>query len=241
MLDGGTTVTGGTLLIHVDFPLNSIEGAVEIGTGGATFDNVTVENNNVLKIDDGVTLTLDDNTVINNNNLAIGTLGVLDVEQGMGVLPEGTPDATLDGVAVANGGNIEIGMVANGDPILLLDGGTVVSNGALTVGLVGTLEIGAGGATFDDVTVENNNILTIDGGVALTLHDNTVISNGNLTIGTLGVLDVEQGLATLSEGTPDATLDGVAVVNDGNIEIGTAAPVIRSCCLTTAPQSAMAR
>ena len=48
VLDGGTTVTGGTLLIHVGFPLNSIEGTVEIGTGGATFDNVTVENNNVL-------------------------------------------------------------------------------------------------------------------------------------------------------------------------------------------------
>ena len=86
----------------------------------------------------------------------------------MGVLPEGTPAATLDGVAVANGGNIEIGMVANGDPILLLDGGTVVSNGALLSDLAGTLEIGAGGATFDNVTVENNNILTIDGGVALT-------------------------------------------------------------------------
>ena len=102
---------------------------------------------------------------------------------------------------MANGGNIEIGIVANGDPILLLDGGTVVSNGALTVGLAGTLEIGAGGATFDNVTVENNNILTIDGGVALTLHDNTVISNGNLAIGALGVLDVEQGLGALSEGT----------------------------------------
>ncbi|WP_424173833.1 beta strand repeat-containing protein, partial [Bradyrhizobium sp.] len=37
VLDGGTTVTGGTLLIHVGFPLNSIEGTVEIGTGGATF------------------------------------------------------------------------------------------------------------------------------------------------------------------------------------------------------------
>ena len=57
VLDGGTTVTGGTLLIHVNFPINGIEGAVEIGTGGATFNNVTVENNNVLTIDQGVTLT----------------------------------------------------------------------------------------------------------------------------------------------------------------------------------------
>ena len=109
VLEGGTTVTGGTLLIHVDFPVNGIEGAVEIGSGGATFDNVTVDNNNILTIEDGVTLTLSDNTVVNNGNLAIGTLGVLDVEQGPGTLSEGAPDATLDGVAVANGGTIEIG------------------------------------------------------------------------------------------------------------------------------------
>jgi hypothetical protein len=48
-------VTGGTLLIHVDFPVNGIEGAVEIETGGATFDNVTVDNNNIqFKIEETV-------------------------------------------------------------------------------------------------------------------------------------------------------------------------------------------
>jgi len=222
VLDGGTTVTGGTLLIHVDFPVPGIEGAVEIGAGGATFENVTVDNNNILTIDDGVTLTLGDNTVVNNGKLAIGTLGVLDVEQGgPGTLPEGTPDATLDGVTVANGGNIEIGATGTSDPTLLLDDGTVISNGMLTVGSLGTLEIGTGGATFDGVTVENNNVLSIDNGVTLTLDDNTVISDGNLATGTLGVLDVEQGPGTLSEGVPDATLDGVIVANGGSIEIGT--------------------
>jgi FecR protein len=222
VLEGGTTVTDGTLLIHVDFPVDGIEGAVEIETGGATFDNVTVDNNNILTIEDGVTLTLGDNTVITNGNLAIGTLGVLDVEQGPGTLTEGAPDATLDGVVVANGGTIEIGTAGANDPILLLDGGTTVGNGAITIGSVGTLQIGAGGAAFDNVTVENNNILTIDGGITLSLDDNTVISNGNLTIGTFGVLDIEQGPNALTEGTPDATLDGVTVVNSGDIEIGTA-------------------
>jgi hypothetical protein len=221
VLDGGTTVTGGTLLIHVDFPVPGIEGAVEIGAGGATFDNVTVDNNNILTIDDGVTLTLGDNTVINNGNLAIGALGVLDVEQGQSALSAGAPDATLDGVTVANGGTIEIGATGAGDPTLLLDDGTVISNGMLTVGSLGTLEIGTGGATFDGVTVENNNVLSIDNGVTLTLDDNTVISDGNLATGTLGVLDVEQGPATLSEGVPDATLNGVIVANGGSIEIGT--------------------
>jgi FecR protein len=222
VLDGGTTLTGGTLLIHVDFPINGIEGAVEIGAGGALFDNVTVENNNILTIDDGVTLTLDDHTVVSNGNLAVGTFGVLDVEHGPGLLAEGTPDATLDGVTVANGGNIEIGTAGIGGSTLLLDGGTMVASGALTVGSVGTLEIGAGGATFGNVRVENDNILTIDGGNTLTLNGNTVISNGDLTIGTFAVLDVEQGPNALSEGTPDATLHGVAVTNGGDIEIGTA-------------------
>ena len=221
VLEGGTTVTDGTLLIHVDFPVNGIEGAVEIGSGGATFDNVTVDNNNILTIEDGVTLTLSDNTAVNNGNLAISALGVLDVEQGPGTLSEGAPDATLDGVTVANGGTIEIGTEGASDPILLLDGGTTVGNGAITIGSVGTLQIGAGGAAFDNVMVENNNILAIDGGVTLSLDDNAVVSSGNLTIGTFGVLDVEQGPNTITEGTPDATLHGVAVTNGGDVEIGT--------------------
>jgi hypothetical protein len=222
VLEGGTTVTDGTLLIHVNFPVNGIEGAVEIGTGGATFDNVTVENNNILTIEDGVTLTLGDNTIISNGNLAIGTLGVLGIEQGPGTLAQGAPDATLDSVAVANGGTIEIGTAGANDPILLLENGTTVGDGAITIGSVGTLQIGAGGAAFDNVTVENNNILTVDGGSTFSVDDNTVICNGNLTIGTFGVLDVEQGLNTLAEGTPDATLDGATVINSGAIEIGTA-------------------
>ena len=234
VLDGGTTVTGGTLLIHVGFPINSIEGTVEIGTGGATFDNVTVENNNILKIDDGITLTLDDNAVITNGDLTISTLGVLDVEQGPATLGPGVPDTTLDGVAVANGGTIDIGTAGTG-PTLLLDDGTVISNGNLTVGTLGVLNVeqgpatlseGTPDATLDGAAVANGGNIDIgtagSGAPTLLLDDGTVISNGNLTIGTLGVLDVEQGPATLGPGVPDATLDGVAVANGGTIEIGTA-------------------
>ena len=222
VLDGGTTVTGGTLLIHVNFPINGIEGAVEIGTGGATFNNVTVEDNNVLTIDQGVTLTVDDNTVFNNGNLAVGMLGVLDVEQGPAALSEGTPDATLDGVAVANGGNIEVGMADTSAPILLLEGGTTVNNGGITIGFAGTLEVGTGGAMLDGVAVDNNNLLNVDDGITLMMTDNTVVSNGDLTVGTLGVLDVEQGQGELLEDTPAATLHGGVVANGGNIEVGTA-------------------
>ena len=165
---------------------------------------------------------LDDNTVFNNGNLAVGTLGVLDVEQGPAALSEGTPDATLDGVAVANGGNIEIGMADTSDPILLLEGGTTVNNGGITIGFAGTLEVGTGGAMLDGVAVDNNNLLNVDDGITLTMTDNTVVSNGDLTVGTLGVLDVEQGQGELLEDTPAATLDGGVVANGGNIEVGTA-------------------
>src|SRR6185437_5469839 len=164
----------------------------------------------------------DDNTVFNNGNLAVGTLGVLDVEQGPAALSEGTPDATLDGVAVANGGNIEVGMADTSAPILLLEGGTTVNNGGITIGFAGTLEVGTGGAMLDGVAVDNNNLLTVDDGITLTMTDNTVVSNGDLIVGTLGVLDVEQGQGEPLEDTPAATLDGGVVANGGNIEVGTA-------------------
>ena len=148
---GTIEIAGGTLNVEVD-----------IANKGGTIQVDTATTEAILKLDGGAAIT--------NGNLTIGALGVLDVEQGPATLGAGVPDATLDGVAIANGGNIEIGTAGTSDPTLLLD-------------------------------------------------DGTVISNGNLTIGALGVLDVEQGPALLSEGTPDATLDGVAVANGGNIDI----------------------
>ena len=223
VLDGGTTVTGGTLLIHVGFPINSIEGTVEIGTGGATFDNVKVENNNILKIDDGITLTLDDNAVISNGNLTIGTLGVLDVEQGPATLSAGTPDVTLDGVAVANGGNIEISTAGTGDPTLLLDDDTVISNGNLTIGTLGMLDVeqgpatlgpGVPDATLDGVAVSNSGNIDIGtagtGDPTLLLDDGTTVSNGAMTVGSVGTLEIGAGGATLND---------VSVINDNVIEI----------------------
>ena len=227
LLDGGTTVTGGTLLIHVGFPINSIEGAVEIGTGGATFDNVTVKNNNLLKIDDGSTLSLDDNAIIINGNLTIGTLGALDVEQGPATLSEGTPDATLDGVTVSNGGNINVGMAGTSDPTLLLDNGTTVDNGTLSIGSSGTLEIGTGGATLNDVSVINNGIIEIlgdttqlqisgnvllDGSGKVTLTDtaqNIIVSDGSAA--TLTNSNMITGAGTIGD-------DHLTLVNDGTID-----------------------
>ena len=74
LLDGGTTVTGGTLLIHVDFPTSNVEGTLEIGTGGATLDKVTVENNNIIQIDDGTILTLTGGAAIDGGTTNDGTV-----------------------------------------------------------------------------------------------------------------------------------------------------------------------
>ena len=230
VLEGGTTVTDGTLLIHVDFPVNGIEGAVEIGTGGAAFDNVTVDNNNILTIEDGVTLTLGDNTVISNGNLAIGTVGILDVEQGPGTLSEGFPDATLDGVAVANGGTIEIGTAGTGDPILLLDDGTVVSSGTLIVGSVGTLEVGAGGAMLDDVLVFNSNVIEVLADGILDVDLGTTIINFGATITVDGAAAVDLDGATIAGGTLSgdgmiatvggtSTFEGVAIASATTVSV----------------------
>jgi fibronectin-binding autotransporter adhesin len=217
VLDGGTTVTGGTLLVHVDFPINGIEGAVEIGAGGAAFADVTVENNNIVAIDDGVTLLLDDSTVVRNGNLAIGALSVLDVEQGPS--SEGTPDATLDGVTVTNGGNIEIGTAGTGDPILVLENGTLISDGALTIGSVGTLEVGAGSATLSGVIAFNaNTIEVLEGGILNLDLGTTLVNFGAVTTvddsGTLNLNSATFAGGTLNGAGTIETVGGVSIFED---------------------------
>ncbi len=240
LLDDGTVVSNGNLTIGALGVLDVEQGPATLGAGvpDATLDGVAVANGGNIEIGTAgtsdPTLLLDDGTVISNGNLTIGAFGVLDVEQGPATLGAGVPDATLDGVGVANSGNIKIG-TATGDPTLLLDDGTVISNGNMTIGALGVLDVeqgpnppatGTPDATLDGVAVANSGNIDIGtastGDPTLLLDDGTVISNGNMTIGALGVLDVEQGAATLPEGTPDATLDGVAVANSGNIHIGTA-------------------
>jgi fibronectin-binding autotransporter adhesin len=211
-------------------------------SSGATFNGVSVDNSGgTIHVDTDVgppppptaTLILDDGTTISGGKLTIGSLGVLDVETGPTALSTGTPDATLDGVTVANGGNIDVGTTSTSDPTLLLDDGTTISAGKLTLGNLGVLDVETGptilragmpDATLDGVTVANGG--NIDVGTTgasdptLLLDHGTTINGGKLTLGNLGVLDVETGPTALGAGTPDATLDGVTVVNGGNIDVG---------------------
>ena len=70
----------------------------------------------------------------------IGAGSALDIQTG----PQGhtsPADATLDGVAVANGGNIEV-LTASGT-VLVLDDGTMITGGSLTVDFASTNRIAA--------------------------------------------------------------------------------------------------
>ncbi|HEY8310509.1 MAG TPA: hypothetical protein VIG47_08130, partial [Gemmatimonadaceae bacterium] len=96
VLDGGTTITRGNLLIHD--PSSPNEGVVEIKTGGTTFDDVTVTNNNELIIDATVTLTLTDNTSILGGTIDdAGTLLVSSATEIENATIDGGGDATVIG------------------------------------------------------------------------------------------------------------------------------------------------
>src|SRR3984885_9509027 len=165
----------------------------------------------------GTVLQLDDNTIISNGKLTIGSNSTLDIEKGAASLLAGTPDAMLDGVTVGNGGTIDVGTTASGT-VLQLDDNTVISNGKLTIGSNSTLDIEKGAAllgpgtpdaTLDSVTVGNGGTIdvgTTASGTVLQLDDNTVISNGKLTIGSNSTLDMENGADSLLAGMPNSSL-----------------------------------
>ncbi|MGB9115991.1 beta strand repeat-containing protein, partial [Bradyrhizobium sp.] len=206
VLDGGTTVTGGTLLIHVGFPISSIEGAVEIGTGGATLDHVTVTNNNSLTIDDSNTLALSHvaiNGGIVNDGTSDGAGGTIDV----------TGDSSINGITADNG-----------------DGPTTVNailnNGEVTVesGVTLTLDnVTVNGTIFTDL--DTSSIIQVDDGDMLTLngaaiYSGTIIATGTLDLenatingGTLG----GTGTIATASGNTDSTLNGVTIASGSKV------------------------
>src|ERR1019366_6865882 len=89
------------------------------------------------------TLTLDGGTTITGGTMTIGDTGEVYVQNGTG-----TFGATLDGVAVSNGGEIGIGGPVSSGSTLILDDGTTISGGTLVLDGVGDLihvEAGANG------------------------------------------------------------------------------------------------
>ena len=234
-LDDDTVIVGGALVIG-----DGAGGTLDIETGsfgsGATLDGVTVTDNGAISVDptaSGAVLTLDDGTTIAGGTMTIGSApgsGELDVVVG----PNGpsNPDATLDGVAVADNGAIDVGLDASAAILILEDGTTIFGNGTgtLTIGPAGELEIAMGAsnnpsATLDDVSVviqevASGGIISAEGEIQvdplaqpadLVLTDGTTVSGGTLTIGGSGEVEIQ------SSGNGSATLDGVDVVNSGGL------------------------
>ena len=200
-LEGGTTVTGGTLVINSG-------GEAIIASGGATLDDVTVTNNKTLLINSGTTLTLDGGTVISGSTITDN--GTIDV----------TGAATINGGANLTGGHVTV----ESGQTLTLDGATLTNT---TVNDIGTLNIdanntltlsGASGVTIDGSTSSNG---TVDnsGTVALGSSTLTLLSGGFLTLDDGGKLTLSGG--TIS-GTGGATLEnaGNTISGFGAIGIG---------------------
>ncbi|MEO6841518.1 MAG: VCBS domain-containing protein [Bradyrhizobium sp.] len=219
VLEGGTTVTDGTLTV------GSV-GVVDVETAaGATLNDVSVINHNSIEVLGGSALILDDGTSVSNADGTVtideaGTLTLNDASISGGTLDnsgtidiEGSSGATLDGVAVTGSGDIEVdGAKDTATTPLVLEGGTTITDGTLTVGSVGVLNIKtAGGATLGDVGVTNHNSIEVFGGSALTLDDGTSVNNIDGTIAIDGT-----GTLTLNDATiTGGAIDDYSTVSDG--------------------------
>ena len=107
---------------------------------------------------------------------------------------------------------------------LLLDDGTSI-DGALTIGAGAVLDIEHNNAVTIDATLDSVNIVdsgtitiaTRAGASAAVLQlDDTALSGDAITIGTAGTLDIE----TASNGLGGDQLHGVAIANNGVIDVG---------------------
>ena len=205
LLEDGTTISGGDLV-------NS--GTVQIETvDGAVLDGVSVNNDGgTIAVDDEtsletVTLLLEDGTTVTDGEIAIGSVGILEVSSVAG--------ATLAGVSVDNSGTVQVdygstfkltattitsGTVKNAGETDLA-GAAVLKQGTLKN--TGKISVSGLGNIFDGENVTNNLILISIAGELL-LESGTNVYGGTLT--NAGLLHIEAS---------GATLDGVTVNNTG--------------------------
>jgi FecR protein len=235
-IDIGATATGAVLTLDDDTIISG-SGSLTIETGstlevergtnrhhGATLDGVAVTDDGSLEIDNNATLTLDDGaTVTGGGTLTVDRGATLDVEKGAG------PDfgAIFDGLNVIDNGAIDVGDNHSG-AVLTISGGTDIAGGGtgkLNVDHGSTLDV-LKSATLDGVLVTVDGALDVENNIAtiLTLEDGTVINgSGTLTIESGSKLDVERGSGAGHHG---ATFDGLAVIDNGSLDIGDTAAAI---------------
>jgi len=196
VLEGGTTVTGGTLLIHVGFPIGGVEGTVEVGTGGATFNSVTVENNNILKIDDGITLSVNGSTFDGGILGGFGTIATVGAADTLS-------NVTIDSVTTIN--------VTDNTTLELKD--TISNAGTIALNSSGDatqLEISGSvmldGSGFVNLTDDTHNAIVSDGSAATFANSDAIAGAG--TIG-------DTLLALVNDGTIDATGTNPLTIDTG--------------------------
>ena len=195
LLDAGTQITGGTLLIHVGFPINTIEGAVEIGTGGAIFNRLTVANNNLLTVDSGDALTLNSVTIDG---------GTLNVFGGL----DSTGTSLITAADIVNAGNI---VVSSGtltiDPTPVTNTGTIQVTGDSSLVLSQEIITNTGGKIeVDGIDPTHFSTLNLD---ASAINGGAVVVSGLLASTGLGSIN---GAAITNSGAIDV-ISGILTVD----------------------------
>src|SRR6202012_1173818 len=118
-------------------------------TGSSTISNAALNNGNV-KLEHGVTLTLDGSTVTGTS--------FDDTASGATIQIDG--NTTLDDVTVSGGAVANATITVDGGETLTLQDGVTVSGGTLDNS--GTLDIEGTGATFDGVNVTGSGAINVD-------------------------------------------------------------------------------
>ena len=184
---GGSWTTDANWMFNAPGTLSNIAyiGAnTQVDASGATIDGIAVDTfdaSSALTVASGATVTLEDDTSISGGTLTIGDGGKLLVAYGTS-----GAGATLDGVAVGNGGTVQVGDSVAEDPTLTLEDGTSVSGGALSIVSGSTLQIEYGthgpGATLDGVTIDNSGVVHIEDGATLSLADTVTLQDGGAVV-----------------------------------------------------------
>jgi probable HAF family extracellular repeat protein len=198
-------------------------------TSNTTLSGLTIADAGLIQFGNGntaATVTLNGGTKITGGDLQVSAKAKLDVEAGTSAV---VPAAIFDDVTVGNANIIEVAISAGAT--LLLDGGSSVTANTLTIGSgvnVGVVDVESGGATLNDVTVNDaaaSDEIEVGQTVAatLTMVGGTTMTKGLLVLGAgsiVGMLDVESptgisGGATLN----NVSAAGITGHSDG-IEVG---------------------
>jgi len=234
ILDDGTQISGGSLTIGGS-------GEVEIGIGGATVENLTIDNDSNLPaglvIGAGDKLVLSgvtvDGTIDDGTGTTVATAGTIEIAgfsiisgatlNNGGVTVDAGQRLTLDNVTVngtsftdtASGATLK---VDGGDKLTLngatITGGTVNDGTGTTVATAGTIEI-ATSSKISSATLNNGGV-TVDANQTLTL-DNVTVNGTAITLTASGAaLAIDSGdILTLQNG---ASVTGGTIVNTGTLD-----------------------